>query len=77
MAGLRKVWETKAISNVNVDKTRANDTFKPQKVDDGMIELVSFKNELNLALERIMRSGERVFQGSGPYVIRMKEPIGE
>ena len=39
-----------------------------------MIEFVSFKNELSLALERIFRSGGKVFQGSGPYEIKMKEP---
>lgn len=44
MAGLRKVWETKAVSNVNIDKRRASDYFKEQRVDDGMVEFVSYKN---------------------------------
>ena len=74
MAGLRKVWQTKSISNVNIKKSEAKTIFKDQKVDDGMVEFVSFKNELRLALERIFRSGEKVFQGSGPFEVRMKEP---
>ena len=57
MAGLRKVWETKSISNVNLDKQIAEELFKEQKVDDGMVEFVTFKNELSLGLERIIRSG--------------------
>ena len=77
MAGLRKVWQTKSISNVNIQKSEAKSIFKDQKVDDGMVEFVSFKNELRLALERIFRSGEKVFQGSGPFEIKMKEPKKE
>lgn len=50
MAGLRKVWQTKSISNVNIDKKNAINYFHEQRVDDGMVEFVSFKNELNLAL---------------------------
>jgi hypothetical protein len=42
-----------------------------------MIEFVSYKNELNLALERIMRSGSKIFQGSGPFEIKMKVPSEE
>lgn len=74
MAGLRKVWQTNSISNVNIDKKRASQYFKDQKVDDGMVEFVSYKNELSLALERIMRSGSKVLQGGGPFFIKMKEP---
>ena len=67
MAGLRKVWQTNSISNVKIDKKRASQYFKDQKVDDGMVEFVSYKNELSLALERIMRSGSKVLQGGGPF----------
>jgi hypothetical protein len=42
-----------------------------------MIELVSFRNELNLALERVIRSGEKVLQGNGPFEVKMKIPRGE
>ena len=44
MAGLRKVWQTKSISNVNIDKKSGDRYFRDQKVDDGMVEFVSFKN---------------------------------
>lgn len=44
MAGLREVWRTNSVTNVNVDKKRKKEYFKEQKVDDGMIEFVSFKN---------------------------------
>lgn len=37
MAGLRKVWQTKSIANVNIDKSMAKSYFKEQKVNDGMI----------------------------------------
>ena len=46
MAGLRKVWRTRTVS---VPDVRHN-SFSEQKVDDGLIEFVSFKTELNLAL---------------------------
>ena len=36
--------------------------------------MVSFRNELNLALERLIRSGEKVLQGSGPFEVKMKKP---
>ena len=74
MAGLRNVWKTKSISNINIDKKKAKQIFNQQKVDDGMVEFVSFKNELNLALERIIRSGSKVMQGGGPFQIKMKQP---
>lgn len=63
MAGLRKVWRTRTVSVPNV----RHNSFSNQKVDDGLIEFVSFKTELNLALERIMRSGARAMQGKGPF----------
>lgn len=37
MAGLRKVWQTNSIANVNMDKSMAKSIFKEQKVDDGML----------------------------------------
>ena len=77
MSGLRNVWETKSVSNVNINKSEAKSMFREQKVDDGMVEFVSFKNELRLALERLLRAGGKVFQGSGPFEIRMKEPKHE
>ena len=50
MAGLRKVWRTKSISNVNIDKKVAKEVFQPQKVDDGMVEFVDLSaTVLNLA----------------------------
>ncbi len=73
MAGLRKVWRTKGIAVPN----RKHDDFSEQKVDDGLLEFVSFKSELNLALERVVRSGARALQGDGPFEIRMKQPEGE
>lgn len=77
MAGLRKVWKTKSIGNTNISRSKAKDYFKEQKVDDGKLELVSFRNELNLALERVIRSGEKVLQGSGPFEVKMKMPNRE
>jgi hypothetical protein len=38
---------------------------------------VSFRNELNLALERLIRSGDKVLQGSGPFEVKMKKPRGD
>lgn len=35
---------------------------------------MSFKSELNLALERVIRSGARALQGGGPFEITMKRP---
>ena len=37
MAGLRQVWQTKSIANVNIDKSTGKSYFKDQKVDDGMV----------------------------------------
>lgn len=74
MAGLRDVWKTNSITNVNMDKKKAKECFKEQAVDDGLVEFVSYRNELNLALERIIRAGSKVFQGAGPFEIKMKVP---
>lgn len=37
MAGLRDVWKTKSVTNVNLDKRKARECFKEQAVDDGMV----------------------------------------
>jgi hypothetical protein len=37
MAGLRNVWQTNSIANINIDPKRAKEYFKEQKVDDGMV----------------------------------------
>jgi hypothetical protein len=42
-----------------------------------MVEFVSFKTELNLALERLIRSGSKVLQGRGPFELRMKVPVAD
>ena len=34
---------------------------------------MTFENELSLALERIMRKGHKLAQGSGPFVFEFKE----
>lgn len=73
MAGLRKVWQTKSIAVEN----KSNSSFQEQRVDDGMVEFVSFKTELNLALERLIRSGSKVIQGGGPFELRMKVPVAD
>lgn len=71
MAGLRKVWQTKSVSVPN----KKHHEFDEQRVDDGKLEFVSFKSELNLALERIVRAGARAMQGNGPFEIVMKKPV--
>lgn len=63
MAGLRKVWRTNELA----DSTSVNVSFSPQKIDDGLLEFVCYKTELNLALERLLPSGAKAMQGNGPF----------
>lgn len=65
MAGLRNVWNT---SKLGI-RSQPSAEFQEQRFDDGLIEFLGFKNELQLGLERIGNFGARVAQGEGPYSI--------
>ena len=73
MVDLRKVWKTKYIA-IPQNKKYA---FQPQTVDGGMLEFVSYKNQLRLALERMLPMGFKVMQRAGTFQINMIEPEGE
>lgn len=62
MCGLMNVWATTAVAT----KTTSYH-WKPQSSSDGLLEFVAYKNELNLALERLTNSGAKVAQGTGPF----------
>lgn len=55
-------------------ESKKDHEFHPQKFDDGVIEFVGYKSEINLALERIIRSGSRITQGGGPFELNFKVP---
>lgn len=74
MAGLRDVWKTTSMA-VRVEDKIIKKHFREQHCDDGLVEFVAYKNELGLALERVIRGGSRVTQGSGPFEIRMRRPM--
>lgn len=59
MAGLRNVWTT---SKLGI-RSQPTVEFQEQRFDDGLIELLGFKNELQLGLERFGNFGARVAQG--------------
>ena len=71
MTGIRHVWNTNNLAVMNSKKT----VFTPQSPFDGKLEFVAFKSELNLALQRIMRSGAKVTQGDGPFQILFNKPL--
>ena len=62
MAGLRNVWQTDHVATDTPDKE-----FYPQAIGDEKVEFIAFRNELSLGLERVVRSGAKVTQGSGPF----------
>jgi hypothetical protein len=66
MAGVRDSWKTKKIA---VTSNLPQKIWTPQSHGDGKVEFIAYKNELSLALERCMRMGGRVMQGSGPFEI--------
>lgn len=50
-----------------------NKIYKPQKIDDGLIELVSYRNEISIMLERSFHMAKKVAQGEGPFILRLKQ----
>ena len=71
MTGLHHVWETNDLAAINNENMK----FTSQSESDGKLEFVAFKSELNLALQRIMRSGAKVTQGGGPFQILFNKPL--
>lgn len=67
MAGVMDCWET---SKVGLNEKAPK--FEKQKIDDGKIEFLSYTSEIILGMEKFFRTGYRVAQGSGPFVIRFK-----
>ena len=63
MAGLRHAWETTTMAVQKPHRQK----YEGQRCDDGMVEFVAYKNEIALGLERMMRAGAKVAQGSGPF----------
>ena len=62
MAGSKHVWDTSTLGVEN-----PSNHYSEQRYDDGKIEFIGFKNELRLALERVVNSGAKVAQGEGPF----------
>lgn len=63
---LKGVWQTP----YKIDKNKID--FKQQSVNDGVIEVVSYRNEISLMLERIFHMAKKVGQGNGPFMINFK-----
>lgn len=58
-------------------KTRTlKDQFKPQDFGDGVLEFVSFRNQLTMGFEKAGLGGwaKRTGQGQGPFVFKFKRP---
>lgn len=43
-------------------------------MNDGLIEIVSYRNEISLMFERAFHMAKKVGQGKGPFVVKFKEP---
>ena len=69
MSGVKGIWETPSVA----DKNLRHD-WKPQSSNDGLIEFIAFRSELNMAMERLVSSGGKVAQGGGPFEIIMNRP---
>lgn len=67
---LQGIWKTPH----KVSSNKSNNSFKEQCVNDGMIEIVSYRNEVSLWFERFLHMAKKVGQGNGPFEIKFKEP---
>lgn len=64
MGGCTNMWN----STTRVGVTNKNNwDFYPQSECDGILEFLSWKSELGLALERVAPMGSKVAQGPGPF----------
>lgn len=46
--------------------------YREESPSDGLIEVVSYRNELSILLERVLHMAKKVSQGSGPFIINFK-----
>jgi hypothetical protein len=71
MAGVFNVW-----SRARMQRAMEG-AADPQRSNDRKLELVSFRSELGLGLERVAGGNARgVHQGGGPYLVEFRERAG-
>ena len=46
--------------------------FEDPTIDDGKIEIVSYRNSASIALERALHMAKKVEQGTGPFIINFQ-----
>lgn len=68
MGGVADIWETPSLAV----EGGSSEQFVAQKYDDGLLEFVSWKNEMQLALQIVVNNAYRVSQGSGTFKIEFK-----
>lgn len=51
-----------AVTNTNTEM------YGPQTYSDGLLEFVAWKSETDLAAERVINTGAKVAQGTGPFI---------
>ena len=64
--------ELKGVWNTPFKVQQEPHQYQKQAVDDGMIEVVSYRNEVSLMLERSVHMAKKVTQGRGPYIMKFK-----
>lgn len=72
MGGVKNIWTTtkSALTNTGEDSRE----WREQDFGDGELEFVSFRNELQLGMERYVPGrGSKLTQGSGPFAINFKK----
>lgn len=60
------IWETP----YSIQK---NKKYVAQRVDDGMMEIVSYRNQFSLGFERSFHTAKKVGQGKGPFMMNIKQ----
>lgn len=63
---LQNIWKTPHC-------VAKNKYFEEQKIDDGKIEIVSYRNSASIGLERAVHMAKKVQQGTGPFVFNFKQ----
>ena len=72
LGGSQNVWKTEKRAS---HYTPPLSEFASQKFNDGKIEFVAYKNQLDIGLEKFSRRAAKVAQGTGPFLIEATNGI--
>ena len=68
MGGITDIWETESSALEGNSQV-----YLPQKYNDGCLEFVSWRNEMELVMEMVVNNAYKVSQGPGPFEVNFKQ----